>query len=191
MLRWVQRLENIANWFVQKYYLLGALTIAAAVVIVLFDTQLQFVYHSSSRWIKSIGKGLGDLSANITLFAFGYYLLREAYVALVKRKFSIKYEFVPYIKHLLTILRVFHPLAGVLAISSAIMHGYILWVIAGGLNGGLAITSGLITLMAALLLGCSGWGIQQKRDSAFIRQMHKVIALLAVVVYALHKVAVD
>jgi hypothetical protein len=191
MLIWFQRLENAAKWFAQKYYLLVALAIPTVVGIVFFDTQLQVIYHSSNRLIKSIGKGFGELTANIALLALGYYLLREAYVASLKRKIPMPSELVPYVKTGISILRFLHPVAGVLAISLAIMHGYIMWVIWGGLSRGLVLASGFLTLLAALILGGLGWGIQRRQASVFFRQKHKMIAFLALIFYVFHKAIAD
>jgi hypothetical protein len=191
MLIWFQRLEDAAKWFAQKYYLLAVLAITTVIGIVFFDTQAQVVYHSSSRLIKSIGKGFGELTANIALFSLGYYLLLEAYVASLKRKVPMPSELVPYVKVSISILRLLHPVAGVLAISFAIMHGYIMWVVWGGLSRGGVLVSGLLTLSATLVLGGLGWGIQSKKASVFFRQKHKIIAFLALLFYVLHKAIAD
>jgi hypothetical protein len=192
MLVFLERLEAVVTRYSQPAQRLATYLLLLAGLIISGDFLLQLGGQLPPRLLRGVGKGLGEAAANLASLALAYYVLREVYVRLLKAGLAASQPWaLPFLKSGLSVLRLLHPALGLAAVALAALHGYSMWLTWGGLQGGLPVGSGLVLAGAAGLLTGLGGGLLAFRQRLTIRAGHKWVALIALGLFAIHKLIVD
>jgi hypothetical protein len=180
----VKKLERLAAFF-SRY--LTPLVLLSIILTVAFFIAINYGISGnlSGRAATSLGKLLGKASDVATIIAFAYYLLREAYVQIKKRKIMN----LPLAGPLINITRLIHPFIGWLAVLLAALHGYILLFVAPAREG-LEIWAGIAAMLLLVVVGISGWVMVRRPPTGLLRKSHRYGSFIFVAIYLLHKAIV-
>ncbi len=179
------KLENLAAWLAAKASTVAGGAVIAVLAIIVADHYLGFAQGLAPRWLRGLGKGLGEAAGSLTFIAVAYYLGREAATAALKRG-AIPQAVVPALRLALRLLRLTHPLAGAAVFAAAALHGYLLW---GGRLPASEI-SGLAALLLLIILFATGLSLAGSRGVG-LRAGHRLAGLAFLLLFALHKLIAD
>ncbi|MDR7868600.1 MAG: hypothetical protein RIN56_17525 [Sporomusaceae bacterium] len=179
------KLENLAAWLAAKASTVAGGAVIAVLAIIVADHYLGFAQGLPPRWLRGLGKGLGETAGSLTLIAVAYYLGREAAAAALKRG-AVPQAAVPTLRSALRLLRLTHPLAGAAIVAAAALHGYLLW------DGRLPTDeiSGLAALLLLVILFATGLSLAGSRGAGF-RKGHRLAGVAFLLLLALHKLIAD
>ena len=132
--------------------------------------------------VKKLGKSLGTPAAVLGGFCLAYYLLRELLVRAKKAAWNLQPDLETLWKQVLKILRLLHPLLGVLAAYLVCLHGGLL-LLAGSSLRSSRMAAGLMEACLVLFLLLTGHWLMKYRS---LRCWHRWIAWLIVIVFLVH-----
>lgn len=178
------RLENLAAWLAARAAAIVCVAVIAVLAVIVADHYLGFAQGLPPRWLRGLGKGLGEAAGSLTLIAVAYYLGREAITAALKRG-ALPQAAVPPLRSALRLLRLTHPIVGAAVIAAAALHGYLLW------DGRLPAdeVTGLAALLLLIFLFATGLSLAGR--GAGPRAGHRLAGLVFLLLFVLHKLIAD
>ncbi len=185
-------LENLAKETHQKFYVLASLFVMAVVALLLMDPQLQWLVKMiPSVRIDKIGKRIGEAAFVLGFVATLYYGVREVFVTLRKMHAPIPVWLESMVKYWIMVLRLAHPLLGVLVFSVVLLHGYIIWWIWAAGNFNYAVGTGLMAAAILLMVAVSGLFIRWMSKLTRLRLVHRLVGILFVLSFVIHRIVAD
>lgn len=140
-----------------------------------------------SNLLRKLGKGAGEFAATLAFAAISYYVLREAFVAAMRRKLALPAELASILKLLVSVLRLVHPFLGVLVLVIVLFHGYVLWLIWSAGNFNMSVSSGLLAFSVLTIAAVSGLCIRLLPKLLKFRYVHRIAGILFILAFSLHK----
>ena len=132
--------------------------------------------------VKKLGKSLGTPAAYLGGACLAYYLLRELFVRCKRNAWQLPIWLESFWKNVLKVLRLLHPLLGILAFYLVLLHGsLLLW--AGAYLRSVRMVSGLTEGVLVFVLLISG-GLLVRR--AQLRKWHRFIAAAILLLFLVH-----
>ncbi len=182
-------LEALAAKYAQPAYRLALVILVVACAFIAVHSMTQLEPAVSPRLLRRFAKGVGELAGLLAAGAMAYYLLREAFVRLLAK--SPVVPGTTWVKAAMTVFRLLHPALAIVALALAGVHSYIFWLSMGGLAGGWPVTSGLALAVVGAALAASGAWLRVFRQGPAVRRSHRLLALLAVLLFVVHKILAD
>ena len=166
----------------RKHAVISYSVILGLSILVFFCLYMYLPGAPLPRLWREAGSSMGSAAGIIGGLCLAYYLLREFYVRGKKKKVTMAMAVETEIKRGITLLRLFHPLLGVLMAGLVFLHGWLM-LFAGPKLTDARLFSGIaatIFLVAVLLIG---W---KMGTSASQRRIHRLLAGALVVAYIVH-----
>ncbi len=132
--------------------------------------------------LKKLAKAFGKPAAILCGVCLFYYILREAFVKLKQGGNALSASMDSLLKRALKVLRLLHPLSGILAFYLVLLHGALMVAANVSLRTS-RMLFGLIAGAVMLLLLVTGSSITKSRQ---FRQYHRLLAGIGVVCFLLH-----
>lgn len=185
-------LENLATNANQKFHVFASLLILAVVTMILSD---QF-----SHWIEALvpfdrignlGEGIGKAAFLLGFVATLYYGVRDSFVMVRKMQIPIPARVDSGVKYWITVLRLGHPLLGVLVFSVVLLHGYIMWRIWAAGHFSFAVETGLMAAALMLVVAVSGLYVRWMPKLTKLRYVHRLVGILFVLSFVIHRIVAD
>jgi hypothetical protein len=185
-------LENLANAAHRNFYALALAFALTAGALVVVDLQTHWVASLNSlKLIRNLGKSIGEVAFNFGFIAILYYGVRESFVKAKKAHVTIPDQFDSMVKYWITVLRLVHPMIGVLVFSFVLLHGYIMWQVWAAGNISLAIGTGLSAGSVLIAIAASGLYLRWKPQMMKFRVAHRFAGILFVVAFIVHQIVAD
>lgn len=185
-------LENLAKTSQQKFYLLASLCVTAVAAFILIDPQLQWLGQAIPFVrIDKIGKRIGKAAYLLGFVAIFYYVIRESFVMARKMKAPIPARLDAATKTLIAVLRLSHPLLGVLAFSLGLLHGYVMWKVWTAATFDFAMNTGLVAVASLVIVSFSGLLIRWMPKLIKLRYLHRLVGILFVLSFVFHRIVAD
>jgi len=152
------------------------------IVIFLAGAYLDFQYGTGSFHHKA-GKMLGSIAIAFAGLSFLYYLLRTLYMKTKQRKIILPLSVDKLMKAGITNFRIVHPLLGLIAFYTVLLHGYFMIFDTSRSYFQSIIVFGILGffILAALMF----LGINMQKSKLF-REYHREAALVFFVMYLCH-----
>lgn len=182
---WLERLAKAAHGGFS--YLAGMLAIVV-MGIVISDRSLQWIENQIPfEQIGPVGGFLGKAAVVLGLAAILYYIVRESFLQARKRMLPLPAWLEGSLKYWIPLLRLMHPLLGVVVFSQVVLHGYIMWQVwsSGNLNN--AVYTGLVAAGAVLLSLMSGFSIRRNPKKMDTRVLHRIAGILFFLFVIVHR----
>ncbi len=141
--------------------------------------------------IGKLGESIGKTAFFLGFVAALYYGVRNVFVTLRKMHAPIPAWLDSLVKYWITVLRLAHPLVGVLVFAVVLLHGYILWQIWAAGNFNYAVDTGLLAAAILLVVAMSGLFIRRMPQLSRLRQVHRFVGILFVLSFVIHKIVAD
>lgn len=138
-----------------------------------------YIIIKSSHLLRGFGKSLGSIAAVCGGICLSYYIFREIYIS--NRK-SLSNSINDIMKKTLTLLRLSHPVLGILMFYLIILHGSTM-VISDKKSAESIFLFGIISAVISFLLMIIGININK---SKYFRQYHKVLSIFFIISYLGH-----
>ena len=181
-------LENLAQSLHRHLYAISLLALAAVGTMLLSDIQTHWLEKLLTGDLpQKIGKVAGKIAVTIAFVAISYYVLREAFVTVKRKKMTLPAWFDGSAKYLVTVLRLIHPFIGVLVLVIVLFHGYVLWLIWDAGNFNPAVSSGLLAFSVLVIAALFGLCIRLLPKLQKIRVWHRLAGILFLFAFWLHK----
>lgn len=132
--------------------------------------------------LKKLAKSLGTPAAVFCGVCLVYYVLREIFVKLKKGQIAMAAVVDSFLKSALKVLRLAHPLVGILAFYLVLLHGTLMVAADVSLRTS-RMAFGLIAGAAMLCLLITGGRLMKSRQ---LRQCHRLLAFAGVIFFLLH-----
>ncbi len=132
-----------------------------------------------SHLLREIGKAFGSIAAVCAGICLSYYIFREIYVHNGK---SLSTSINNIAKKLLTILRLSHPILGILMFYLIVLHGSTM-VLSESKYWASIFIFGIITAAISFLLMIIGMNINKSKA---LRQYHKILSFFFIIGYLGH-----
>lgn len=94
-------------------------------------------------------------------------------------------------KYWISLLRLAHPLLGVIVFSVVVLHGYVMWQIWAGGNFSFAVETGLMAATILSIVATSGLLIRSMPKLAKLRYVHRLVGMLFVLSFVIHRIVAD
>jgi len=188
-------LENLAKNAHLKFHVFASLLILAVVTLIL-SNQL-------SHWIETLvplerigklGEGIGKSAFLLGFVATLYYGVRDSFVTVRKMQIPIPARVDSVVKYWITVLRLAHPLLGVVVFSVVVLHGYVMWWIWAAGNFSFAIETGLMAAALMLVVALSGLYVRwmpKLTKLTKLRYVHRLVGILFVLSFVIHRIVAD
>ncbi len=185
-------LENLAKNAHQKFHVFASILILAVVAMILSD-QL-------SHWIEALvpferigklGESIGKAAFLLGFVATLYYGVRDSFVMVRKMQIPIPARVDSGVKYWITVLRLGHPLLGVVVFSVVLLHGYVMWWIWAAGNFSFAVETGLMAAALMLVVAASGLYVRWMPKMTKLRYVHRLVGILFVLSFVIHRIVAD
>lgn len=185
-------LERIAKQLHRKFHVYAAVLVTAAAVLLLSDHWTHWIEHlvpldRIGRLGESIGKGAFLLGFAATL----YYGVRDLFATARKMRVPVSGRLDSFAKYWITVLRLAHPLLGVLVLAVVTVHGYVMWRIWAGGNFSFAVETGLMAAAILSVVAVSGLCVRWLPKMYKLRHVHRLVGLLFVLSFIIHRIVAD
>jgi hypothetical protein len=185
-------LENLAKATHRLFFVLAAGLVLTAVAIVISDQRLHWIETLIAfERIGKLGESVGKAAFVLGFVATLYYGVRDAFATARKMKAPIPAWLDVRAKYWISVLRLAHPLLGVLVFSIVTLHGYIMWQIWAGGNFSFAVDSGLMAAAILVMVACSGLFIRWLPKLTKLRYVHRLVGILFVLSFVIHRIVAD
>ncbi len=185
-------LENFAKATHNRFFYLAPSLLLAAVAVVLSDHQLQWIEKLIPfERIGKLGESIGKTAFLLGFAATLYYGVRDAFVTARKLQVRIPVWLDSPVKYWITVLRLAHPLMGVLVFSTVLLHGYVMWRIWAGGNFSFAVETGLMAAAILVMVAMSGLCIRWMPKQGKLRYVHRLVGILFVLSFIIHRIVAD
>ena len=186
------RLEQGAQFAHKHFAALAAGLIFAVFLLLGSDQWFQWVEKVLSfAWIEEIGKNIGKIAFFLGFAATLYYGVREAFATARGMKLHIPVWLDSLLKYWIRVLRFLHPLMGTLVFSVVLLHGYVMWRIWAAGNFSFAVETGLIAAAILIVVATSGFFIRWMPKLTKLRYVHRLVGLLFVLSFVVHRIVAD
>jgi hypothetical protein len=185
-------LENLAKATHQRFYFLAPIFILAVVTVVLSDQRLHWIEGLLPfERIGKLGESVGKIAFSLGFVATLYYGVRDVFVTLRKMNAPIPAWLDSKVKFWITVLRLAHPLLGVLVFSVVLLHGYIIWQIWAAGNYNYAVDTGLMAAAILVMVAVSGLFVRWLPKFTKLRYVHRLVGILFVLSFVIHRIVAD
>jgi len=189
MAKW---LEEVAKLVQLRFNVLASILVLTVASLVVSDQWTHWI--QSAIPIRNINQWAGDFGE--TAFTLGYvallyYGVREAFVAVKKMQAPIPAWLDSLAKTAIPVLRLTHPLIGVLVFSVVLMHGYVMWQVLAAGNFSNPINTGLVAATILVAVALSGLYIRWMPKLIKFRHAHRIAGILFVLAFVVHKIVAD
>ncbi|MDU2065069.1 MAG: hypothetical protein E6713_09500 [Sporomusaceae bacterium] len=188
MKKWI---DQASLWIFDRSLSISFMILLATILWIGANVFYQDMSSIDLRQLGRDGKELGKVSLLFAFGAFAYYGLREFYIY-GRKKIPLVAKYQANFQFAVTVLRRLHIWFGVLAITLAIDHGYLLWSIWNVRHPGLdslqrGAGSGFLALAFLGCLAISGLLIRRYATKRSWRTGHRFGALLFFAGYLVHQ----
>ena len=167
----------------------GATVFLSAIALVALDWRTQQLEKFVSvEWLESVGETTGKLAVLMVLAAILYYLVREAFVTARANKLKLPVWLENNAVRFIGWLRLTHPLFGLLVLSLALLHGYIMWWVWAAGNFNMAVISGLAAAVVLVFLALTGALIRLLPKRISLRLLHRLGGFGFVAALVVHRI---
>ena len=185
-------LENLAKATHQRFHFLAPIFILLAVTIVLSDQRFHWIEGLLPfERIGKLGESIGKAAFILGFVATLYYGVRDVFVTLRKMQTPIPAWLEGMVKYWITVLRLAHPLLGVLVFSIVLLHGYIIWQIWAAGNFSYAVDTGLMAAAILVMVAVSGLFVRWLPKLTKLRYVHRLVGILFVLSFVIHRIVAD
>lgn len=185
-------LENLAKLTHHRFYLLAPTLLLLAVAMVLSDQRIHWIESLLPfERIGKLGESVGKAAFTLGFIATLYYGVRDVFVTLRKLKAPIPAWLDSMVKYWITVLRLMHPLLGVLVFSVVLLHGYVIWQIWAAGNFSYAVDTGLMAAAILVVVAVSGMFVRWLPKLTKLRYVHRLVGILFVLSFVIHRIVAD
>lgn len=185
-------LENLAKSVHRNFYALAAALVLTVVALVAGDQQIQWIegFIPFER-IGKLGESIGKAAFVLGFVATLYYGVRDSFVTARKMHAPIPPWLDSLVKYWITVLRLAHPLLGVLVFSVVLLHGYVMWRIWAAGNFSFAVETGLVAAAVLIVVTLSGLFIRWMPKLTKLRYVHRLVGIVFVLSFVVHRIVAD
>lgn len=186
------QLERGAQFIQRNLIVLGGAILFSTVALLVIDSrtrQLENLF--SAKQIESVGETMGKLAVLMVLAAILYYLAREAFVTVRANKLKLPVWLERNTVRFIGWLRLTHPLFGLLVLSLALLHGYIMWWVWAAGNFNMAVISGLSAAVLLGFLALTGALIRLLPKRISLRLLHRLVGYGFIAALVVHRILAD
>ena len=185
-------LENLAKTLHQKFHVFASILVLTAVTLLLSDILSHWIESMISfERIGKFGDSVGKTAFMLGFVATLYYGVRDSFVTARKMHVPISAKVDSFVKYWITVLRLAHPLLGVLVFSVVLLHGYIMWRIWAGGHFNFEVETGLMAAAILVVVAVSGLFVRWMPKLTKLRYVHRLVGLLFVLSFVIHKIVAD
>lgn len=185
-------LEKLAKVMSSRFYLLAPSLVLAFVTLVVSDQQLHWIERLIPfARIGKFGEGLGETAFTLGIVATLYYGVRDVFASAKKLHVQIPVWLDSLVKYWITVLRLAHPLLGVLVFSIVFLHGYVMWRIWSAGHFNYAVETGLLAAAILVVVATSGLFIRWMPKQVKLRHVHRLVGILFVLSFMVHRIVAD
>lgn len=166
----------------RKHAVIAYSMILGLSILVFFCLYMYLPGAPLPRLWREAGSSMGSSAGMIGGLCLAYYLLREFYVRGKKKKVTMAVAVETEIKRGITLLRLFHPLLGVLMTGLVFLHGWLM-LFAGPKLTDARLFSGIAATAFLLAVLLVGW---KMGPSVSQRRTHRLLAAGLVLGYIVH-----
>jgi len=189
MAAWLQNLANLAH---QKFHIIASTLVLAVIAFVISDLLVHWIESLiPADRIDKLGESVGKTAFVLGFVATLYYGVRDAFVTARKMHVPIPARVDALAKYWITVLRLAHPLLGVVVFSVVLLHGYVMWRIWAGGNFSYAIETGLMAAAILSVVAVSGLCVRWLPKVTHLRHVHRIVGILFVLSFVIHKIIAD
>jgi hypothetical protein len=171
-------ISTFFNWIHDRFYFLFLIFIISALAVVLSDASFKWMGQPNTELLSDTGSAMAVIGIMCATIALAYYASRQVSVALKNQKTIFK--------EVITSLRLFHPAIGAAAVTLLLLHGYIELYRINGLNLTIVTGSGLLTLLALLVLASYGTLLYHNAWNRTLRKAHRTAAFILISTFLIH-----
>lgn len=189
MATWLENLAKVAH----RWVFVLAVALVSTVLAVVISNQ-RFHWIESLIAFERIGKLGGSIGKTAFILGFAatlYYGVRETFVMLKKSQAPVPVWLDGWAKYWISLLRLAHPLLGVIVFSVVVLHGYVMWQIWAGGNFSFAVETGLMAATILSIVATSGLLIRSMPKLAKLRYVHRLVGMLFVLSFVIHRIVAD
>lgn len=189
MAEWLVTLAQIAQ---RRFYVLSLALLLTVATLLAGDQQTHWIkalapFERIGRLGESIGKGAFFLSFIATL----YYGVRDAFAAARKMRVPIPGWLDSRVKYWIMVLRLAHPLLGVVVVCVVLLHGYVMWRVWSAGTFSFAVETGLVATAILSLVALSGLFVRALPKLTKLRHVHRLVGILFVLSFVIHRIVAD
>ncbi|HWR28664.1 MAG TPA: hypothetical protein VN631_02420 [Negativicutes bacterium] len=185
-------LGNLAKAAHQKFYVLALVLVLAVTALVMSDQSAHWIERIIPfERIGKVGESIGETAFFLGFVATLYYGVRDAFVTARKMHAPIPAWLDSLAKYWITVLRLAHPLLGVLVFSVVLLHGYVMWQIWAAGNFSFAVETGLTAAAIMVMVALSGLFIRWMPKLTKLRYVHRLVGILFVLSFIVHRIVAD
>ncbi len=141
--------------------------------------------------IGKLGESIGKAAFFLGFVATLYYGVRDVFVTLRKMHAPMPVWLDSIVKYWITVLRLMHPLLGVLVFSVVLLHGYVIWQIWAAGNFNYAVDTGLMAAAILVMVAVSGLFVRWMPKLTKLRYVHRLVGILFVLSFVIHRFVAD
>ena len=170
----------------RRFWPLAILAVVLTAAVITADRLYGVSGLLAGREARSAAKFLGSLSLAGLAAALAYYAAREI-VSRLRKTAAPPPAVGGILQALLSAARGIHPLAGVLALCAATLHGYLFLFAGAPARNGFSLTSGELAFDALGIIALTGIQLRRRPAAQMVRKSHRIAAGVLVVVALIHK----
>ncbi|MGL4368912.1 MAG: hypothetical protein ACRCUT_04465 [Spirochaetota bacterium] len=186
----MKKLLAAASVIGSQYRKIFIVLLSASAFIIAGDIFFRWSSLISPESVVKMGGSFGGIAAAFAVAALSYYLLRSGYIALKKSTLIVPPAADFFLKDCVALMRDLHTVCGAAAITSLLLHFYIIFIVAYGyqLNG--MILTGFAAAAVFLVLASLGMILYRDRQNIRVRRSHRIIAFLAFAAFIIHRIII-